>query len=54
MKLHNEEFLDLYSLPSIIRKIKSNRMRWAGDVARMRRRGTGIGYWWESQGGRDH
>jgi hypothetical protein len=34
-KLHNEELRNLYSLPSIIRKIKSRRMRWAGDVARM-------------------
>jgi hypothetical protein len=32
-KLHNEEFHDLYSLPSIIRIIKSRRMRWAGHVA---------------------
>jgi hypothetical protein len=34
-KLHNEELRDLYSLPSIIRIIKSTRMRWAGHVARM-------------------
>jgi hypothetical protein len=34
-KLHNEEFHDLYSSPSIIRIIKSWRMRWAGLVARM-------------------
>jgi hypothetical protein len=33
--LHNEELHDLYSSPSIIRKIKSRRMRWAGHVARM-------------------
>jgi hypothetical protein len=33
-KLHNEELRDLYSLPSIIRIIKSKRMRWAGHVAR--------------------
>jgi hypothetical protein len=32
-KLHNEEPHDLYSLPSIIRIIKSRRMRWAGHVA---------------------
>jgi hypothetical protein len=34
-KLHNEELHNLYSLPSIIRIIKSRRMRWAGHVARM-------------------
>jgi hypothetical protein len=28
-KLHNEELHDLYSSPSIIRIIKSRRMRWA-------------------------
>jgi hypothetical protein len=33
-KLHNE-LRDLYSSPSIIRIIKSRRMRWAGHVARM-------------------
>jgi hypothetical protein len=34
-KLHNEELRDLYSSPSIIRMIKSRRMRWAGHVERM-------------------
>jgi hypothetical protein len=34
-KLHNEELHDMYSSPSIIRIIKSRRMRWAGHVARM-------------------
>jgi hypothetical protein len=43
-KLHNEELRDLYSSPSIIRIIKSRRMRWAGHVARMGRRGTLIDY----------
>jgi hypothetical protein len=33
--LHNEELRDLYSSPSIIRIMKSRRMRWAGHVARM-------------------
>jgi hypothetical protein len=34
-KLHNEELHNLYSSPSIIRIIKSRRMRWAEHVARM-------------------
>ena len=34
-KLHNEELRDLYSLPNIVRVVKSRRMRWAGHVARM-------------------
>jgi hypothetical protein len=34
-KLHNEELRNLYSSPSIIRIIKSRRMRWEGHVARM-------------------
>jgi hypothetical protein len=34
-KLHNGELHDLYSLPSIIRIIKSRRMRWAEHVAQM-------------------
>jgi hypothetical protein len=34
-KLLNEELRDLYSSPSIIRIIKSRRMRWVGNIARM-------------------
>jgi hypothetical protein len=34
-KPHNEELHNLYSSSSIIRMIKSIRMRWAGHVARM-------------------
>jgi hypothetical protein len=37
-RLHNEELHNLYSLPSMIRTIKSRRMRWAGHVAQMGRR----------------
>jgi len=35
-KLHNEELSDLYSLPNIVRVVKSRRLRWAGHVVRMR------------------
>ena len=34
-KLHNEKISDLYSLPNIVRLVKSRRMRWAGNVPRM-------------------
>jgi hypothetical protein len=34
-KLHSGKLHNLYSLPDIIRQIKSRRMRWAGHVARM-------------------
>ena len=34
-KLHNEELIDLYSLPNIVRVIKSRRMKWVGHVALM-------------------
>jgi hypothetical protein len=34
-KLHNEELNDLYFLPSIVRVVKSRRMRWGGHVERM-------------------
>jgi acyl-coenzyme A synthetase/AMP-(fatty) acid ligase len=40
-KIHTEELNDLYSSPTIVRAIKSRRMRWVGDVARMgERRGV--------------
>jgi hypothetical protein len=34
-KVHNKELHNLYSSPSIIRMIKSRRMRWAGHAAVM-------------------
>ena len=40
-KLHNEELSDLYSLPNIVRVVKSRIMRWAGHMARMRQ-GRGV------------
>ena len=36
-KLHNEELRDLYSLPKIVRVVKSRRMRWVWHMARMGR-----------------
>jgi hypothetical protein len=34
-KLHNEELHNLHSSPSIIRMIKSRRMRWTRHIARI-------------------
>ena len=55
-KLHNEELNDLYSSPNIVRVIKSRRMRWAGNVARMgeREREAYTGFWWGNLRERDH
>jgi hypothetical protein len=49
-KLHNEELRDLYSSPSIIRIIKSRRMRWAGHVALMGRKGRIWVIGWKARG----
>jgi hypothetical protein len=53
-KLLNEELCDLYSLPGINNVIKSRRMRRSGHVAQLGRRGTRVGYLWESHKERDH
>jgi hypothetical protein len=53
-KLHNEELHNTYFSLNVIRMIKSRKMRWTGHVARIWRRGTHIGYWWESQKELDH
>jgi hypothetical protein len=53
-KLHNEELHGLYSSPSIIRIMKSRRMRWTGHVALMWKIGTFIGCCLESQRERGH
>jgi hypothetical protein len=47
-KLHNEELHNLYSSPSVIRMIKSRRIKWARHVAQMERRRMHIGFWWGS------
>jgi hypothetical protein len=53
-KLHNREFHNLYSSPSIIRMIKSRRMGWVGHVALVERKGLRIGIWLESRKKRNH
>jgi hypothetical protein len=35
IELHNKELHNLHSSPSVIRMVKSRRMRWAGYIARM-------------------
>jgi hypothetical protein len=47
-KLHNEELNDLYSSSNTVRMIKSRRMRWAENVARMGRGEVYTGFWWEN------
>jgi hypothetical protein len=39
-KLHNEELNGLYSSPNITGVIKQRRLRWAGHVGRMGKRGV--------------
>jgi hypothetical protein len=53
-KLHNVEPHNFYSSPSIIRMIKSRRMRWAGHAARLGEKRNAYGYLWQSQKERYH
>jgi hypothetical protein len=46
-KLHNEVH-NLYSSPSVIRMIKSSRLRWAEHVACMRGRVMHTRFWCQS------
>ena len=46
----NEELIDLYTPPNIVRVIKSKIMRWAGHVACMGRGEVYQRFWWETRG----
>jgi hypothetical protein len=53
----NEEAIaraGLHSSPTIVRVIKSRRMRWARHVARMGRGEACTGFWWRNLRGRDY
>jgi hypothetical protein len=47
-KLRKEELHKLYSLPYIIRMMKSRRMRWSGHVARMDEKRNAYRIWLEN------
>jgi hypothetical protein len=53
-KLNNEELHDLYYSPNLIRMSKLKKMGWAGQVARIERKGVHTGYSCESQTERAH
>ena len=53
-KLHKEELNDLYSLPNIVRVVKSRQMGWARHVARMGKIEVCKGCWWGSLRERGH
>jgi hypothetical protein len=53
-KLHNEQISELCSSPNIIRLIESRKMRWVGNVARMRKGEVHAGFRWGKLRERDH
>jgi hypothetical protein len=53
-KIHNKELYELCSSSTIVRVIKSRRMRWAGHVARMGRGVVCTGFWWGNLWEKDH
>jgi hypothetical protein len=52
-KLHNGELHDIYSSPTIVRVIKSRRMRWAEHVVRMGKGEACTGFLWGNLRERD-
>jgi hypothetical protein len=52
-KAHSSNFA-VYSLPNIVRVVKSRKMRWAGHVALMEEDTECTGCWWGSERERDH
>ena len=53
-KLYNEEASDWYSVPNIVRTLKSRSIRWAGHMARMVTTEMNTGLWWGIPKERDH
>jgi hypothetical protein len=53
-KLHHDVLNDLYCSSNIFRVIKSRRMRWAVQVARMGEGEAYTGFWWGNLRERDH
>jgi hypothetical protein len=51
--LHNKGLGDLYVSTSVIRRIKSRRLRRVGMWCEWVKIGMHIGYWWESQKEKD-
>jgi hypothetical protein len=52
--LINEVLHNLYISANVIRMMKPRRMRWAGYLSRIGRRGMHTGFWWDIQNETDH
>jgi hypothetical protein len=53
-RLHKEELYAVYSLPNIIRIMKSRILKWAGHVACIGKRKVHTGFWWGNLNEGDH